>query len=131
MPSRPTSAVRALERGLAALFLGAGAVKLLGASAMVALFARIGVGQWFRYLVGVCEMVGALLLLSASTAGLGALLLVGIMVGAIATTVLVLGNVPLAPAAVLAALGVVGRARWPVLLAWWRSRWAARSAAQR
>lgn len=131
MLSRPSSAVRALEGALAALFVGAGGAKLLGIPAMVVLFARVGMGQWLRYVVGACELTGALLLLSASTAGLGALLLAGIMVGAIATMVFVLDRAPIAPTLVLAALGAVGRVRWPVLLAWWRSRWSARSAAQR
>ena len=37
-------------RSLAALaFLGAGGAKLAGAPPMVAMFARLGLGQWFRY----------------------------------------------------------------------------------
>jgi putative oxidoreductase len=53
----------ALQVGLAAMFLLAGGSKLAGASAMVALFDEIGVGQWFRYVTGLIEVVSAVALL--------------------------------------------------------------------
>lgn len=85
----PATVVRLL---VAALFVGAGALKLVGTASMVALFAAVGVGQWFRYAVGVAELAGAVLLVVPPLAELGAMLLSGIMVGAI-TTQLIL-NVP-------------------------------------
>jgi putative oxidoreductase len=39
--------------GLVALvFIGAGGAKLAGAAVMVDLFAKVGLGQWFRYFTG-------------------------------------------------------------------------------
>jgi putative oxidoreductase len=53
-----------LLRGLVALaFLAAGGSKLIAAPAMVAMFAAIGVGQWFRLLTGTLEVAGAIGLL--------------------------------------------------------------------
>jgi len=48
---------------LAIVFTFAGGIKLIGAPAMVLEFARIGIGQWFRYLTGILEVSGALGLL--------------------------------------------------------------------
>jgi putative oxidoreductase len=53
---------------LAALFfLGAGIAKLTGNEEMVAEFTRMGLGQWFRYLAGILDVTGALLLLQQRT----------------------------------------------------------------
>jgi putative oxidoreductase len=41
-------------------FLAAGGSKLAGAPAMVAMFAKIGFGQWFRILTGLLEVAGPL-----------------------------------------------------------------------
>lgn len=54
-----TYAIKAL---LALAFLGAGAAKLAGAEQMVAIYETIGVGQWFRYLTGLIEVVCAVML---------------------------------------------------------------------
>ena len=48
---------------LAMLFVMAGGAKLYGVPAMVETFERVGLGQWFRYLTGALELVGAALLL--------------------------------------------------------------------
>ncbi|MGC2656793.1 MAG: DoxX family protein [Bryobacteraceae bacterium] len=45
---------------LAVVFLPAGGVKLIGARPMVQEFSQIGVGQWFRYLTGILEVLGAI-----------------------------------------------------------------------
>jgi len=52
-----------LQAAAAAMFLMAGFSKLGGEPQTVALFEMIGVGQWFRYLTGVLEIGGAVLLL--------------------------------------------------------------------
>ena len=88
---------------LALAFGAAGVFKLLGAQPMVEIFEHIGVGQWFRYVTGGVEIVGALLLLVPSTGLLGALLLGATMVCAVATHLLVIGGSPV-PAVVLGAL---------------------------
>jgi hypothetical protein len=57
--ARPLSrGMRVLELLLAALFVGSGAAKLLAVPSMVSLFAEIGVGQWFRLVIGVVELAG-------------------------------------------------------------------------
>jgi len=108
MPSlRPLVTVRNLERGLGLFFLGAGVIKLVGLPVMVQLFEDMGMGQWLRYVVGASEMAGGALLLVPASAGLGALLLSGVMLGAFWGNVVVLHSPPLAPAAVLALLLIV------------------------
>ena len=75
------------------IFLGAGASKLLGAEMMVqefGQFAPYGLGQWFRYLTGGLEIVGAVLLVRPRTVTLGASLLACISVGAVIAQLVVL-----------------------------------------
>jgi putative oxidoreductase len=61
---KSTTVLSWLLRGLVALaFLAAGGSKLVAAPAMVAMFAAIGVGQWFRLLTGTLEVAGAIGLL--------------------------------------------------------------------
>jgi len=67
---------------LAAMFLMAGAKKLLGAPAMAALFDQIGLGSWFQYFTGGVEVAAAVLLLVPPTGFLGGLLIVATMAGA-------------------------------------------------
>jgi uncharacterized membrane protein YphA (DoxX/SURF4 family) len=43
---------------LAIMFAMAGLAKVFGESAMVEMFAEIGLGQWFRYVVGSLEISG-------------------------------------------------------------------------
>ena len=80
-----------LQIGAAGMFLMVGFLKLSGAPQLVGLFEAIGLGQWFRYLTGTLEVVGAILLLIPRTSGLGALLLVGVMAGAVMTHVFIVG----------------------------------------
>ena len=88
---------------LALAFGAAGAAKLAGAQQMVQVFDAIGFGQWFRYLTGLVEVGGAVLLLVPATGFLGGLLLLATMVCAVATHLLLIGGNP-APALVLALL---------------------------
>lgn len=67
---------------LAAFFLQAAVGKLAGAERHILLFDQIGLGQWFRYVTAVAEIVAAVLLLVPSTSALGALGFLGISVGA-------------------------------------------------
>jgi putative oxidoreductase len=100
-----------LQVGLATLFLFAGGSKLAGAPAMVALFEAIGIGQWFRYLTGLIEVMSAVTLLMAALAPYGALLLASTMVGAIATHLFIVGGSPALPGVLLLGLLVVLWAR--------------------
>jgi putative oxidoreductase len=98
---RSTVGVLWLLRGLVAFaFLAAGGAKLATAPAMVAMFATIGVGQWFRILTGLLDVAGAIGLFIPSVAAYAALLLATIMIGAIIAHTTVLGGSP-EPAIVL------------------------------
>lgn len=106
-PPRWKSAGLWVVRGLLALvFLAAGGVKLYGLPMMVQEFEHIGLGQWFRYFTGGLEVLGALLILTPSLAGVGALLLICIMIGATVTHLFVIGGSAV-PALVLLALSAV------------------------
>jgi len=107
-PNTPTArrgrvAIAALwvtQIALAAMFLFAGGSKLVGAPAMVDLFAAIGLGQWFRYFTGAIEISAAVALLIPSAALFGAMLLIPTMVGAAAANVF-LGQSPAPPLVLL------------------------------
>jgi hypothetical protein len=88
---------------LALAFGAAGAAKLAGLPQMVQVFDAIGAGQWFRYLTGLVEVGGAVLLLVPATGFLGGLLLAATMACAVATHLVLIGGNP-APAVVLALL---------------------------
>ena len=92
-PSAARIALWVLQVLLGVFFVVAsGAPKLVGESTAVAMFTQIGLGQWFRYLVGVLEVAGGIGLLVPRTAGAAALGLVGVMVGATITNLTVLDN---------------------------------------
>lgn len=90
---------------LALAFGAAGAAKLAGVPQMVQVFDAIGAGQWFRYLTGAVEIVGAVLVLLPAAGFFGALLLAATMVGAVATHLVLIGGSPV-PAVVLGLLSV-------------------------
>jgi putative oxidoreductase len=98
-----------LQIGAAGMFLMVGFLKLSGDAQMVGLFDAVGLGQWFRYVTGSLEVMGAVLLLVPRLSGLGALLLVGVMLGAVPTHLFVVGGSPL-PAIIL--LIVTGVTAW-------------------
>ena len=81
-----------LQIAAAGMFLMVGFLKLSGNAQLVGLFEAIGLGQWFRYLTGALEVAGAFLLMIPRTSGLGALLLAGVMVGAVMTHLFVVGG---------------------------------------
>ena len=106
-PPRWKSAGLWVVRGLLALaFAGAGGAKLYGVPMLVEEFQHIGIGQWFRYLTGTLELLGAILILAPSLAAFGALLLICIMIGATITHLFVIGGSPI-PALVLMALSAI------------------------
>ncbi len=107
---------------LAAMFFMSGGSKVGGAAQMIGLFETIGIGQWFRYLTGILEVLAAVLLLVPRAAGLGAALLVPVMAGAVVTHVLVLHNSPAVPAVLLLLAGFVAWGRRDHLVALLRGR---------
>jgi len=105
-----TIALWVTQIALAAMFLFAGGSKLVGAPAMVNLFAAIGLGQWFRYVTGAIEISAAVALLIPSAAPFGAILLVPTMFGA-ATANLFLGQSPVVPLVLLLVAAAVSWTR--------------------
>jgi putative oxidoreductase len=105
---------------LAVFFLIAAAgPKLVGEAYAMEMFTQIGAGQWLRYLVGVLELAGAIGLLLPRLSALAALGLVGVMVGAAFTQVVVLSapvmaTTPVVLAVVLAAVAWGRQAQLPV-----------------
>jgi len=102
--SQPSKALNVtlwvLQALAAAAFLMAGGTKLAGAETHVAMFEKIGLGQWLRYFTGSVEVICAVLLLLPKTAGIGAALLAATMAGAVATHLFIIGG-SAAPALVL------------------------------
>lgn len=124
MPTTPdtTTPAAARSRGLnvalwvvqvllAINFAFSGISKLAGAQAMVDLFTDVGIGQWFRYVVGILEVAGAIGLLIPRLAGLAAIGLGLVMIGAIATHLFIIGGNPLSPIVLLLIAAVVAWGR--------------------
>lgn len=103
-PTRiPNAVVWTLQALAAVLFLIAGTSKLAGVPVQVQLFGVIGIGQWFRYVTGTIEVVGAVLLFVPSLALFAALALAATMVGAIITHAFYVGGNPAMAILLLAA----------------------------
>lgn len=93
------------------MFLMAAVPKLKGDPMMVSVFQAIGIGQWFRYLTGGLEAVGALLMLVPALSGLGASLLVVVMIGAVAAHLFILGGSPLMAVILLVVTAIIAWGR--------------------
>jgi putative oxidoreductase len=91
---------------LAIAFISAGGAKLFGVPMLVESFHTLGLGQWFRYLTGALEVIGAILILMPAWSALGAIFFCCIMVGATLAHLTVLPGSAL-PAIVLFILAAV------------------------
>ena len=81
-----------VARILAALILGQTLFfKFTGAEESIALFTKLGAEPWGRIGSGVVELIACILLLINSTAKWGGILSAGVMAGAIASHLLVIG----------------------------------------
>ena len=98
---------------LALQYAGGGWLKLSGAPVMVDMFAAIGAGQWFRVVVGALEIAGAVGLVIPRLAGLAALGLSGLLVGAIATNLFILHADPWVALVLLLMSCLIAWGRWP------------------
>jgi uncharacterized membrane protein YphA (DoxX/SURF4 family) len=87
-------------------FFAAGGAKLAGVPAMVELFEKVRVGQWFRIVTGALEVGGGILLLIPRLTFYGAALLLLVMVGAVTAHLTILGGNP-TPALILLVLSAV------------------------
>jgi len=94
-------------------FIAAGGSKLAGAPAMVEIFDKVGVGQWFRYFTGLLELTAGFGLLIPRYAFYAAVALAVVMIGAIIAQLTVLAGSPAAPVALLVFIGVIGSLRKP------------------
>lgn len=102
--TRPlTIALWVVQIVCAAAFLAAAAAKLTGQPMMVDVFARLGLGQGFRYVTAIVEVIGGIGLLVPRFAGRAALLLAVTMAFALLAHLTVLGGNP-GPAIVLLVL---------------------------
>jgi uncharacterized membrane protein len=90
---RLDAAVWMLRIALALTFVVIGFVKIPGSMhpMWVRLFDRIGFGQWFRYVTGLVEIVGGMLMLVPSATVISVLLLASAMVGALLVHAFVIG----------------------------------------
>lgn len=93
----------------------AGLAKLFGDAAMLELFDDIGAGQWLRYLVGICEVAGAIGLLVPRVRALAATGLVLLLLGATITNLFVIDASPLLSGVLAVAAAVVLVLRRPEL----------------
>lgn len=96
----------ALQAVAAVAMIGAGATTLAGAPQPVAMFEQIGLGDWFRYLTGVLQLVGGVGLLIPALCGLAAAGLVAMWLIAVAMHLLIIGGNP-APAVMFLVLSAV------------------------
>lgn len=92
---------------VAAAFLFAGGAKFFSVPQMVAAFEKIGIGQWFRYFTGTLEVAGAIALLIPRYVFYGAILLAIVMVGAIVSEFVWLGESPVPAIALLILSGII------------------------
>ncbi|MCO5994182.1 DoxX family protein [Actinoallomurus rhizosphaericola] len=96
------------------LLIASAAPKFAGQRDAVETFAKIGWGQWFRYVTGAVEAAGGIGLLIPRLAAWAGLGLIGLMIGAIITQVFVL--VPafaVLPAVFGVLFAVIARVRMP------------------
>ena len=105
----------------AVLFFLAGFAKLSGDEQMVQKFAAIGIGQWLRYVTGLINVASAILLLIPVLSGIGALLVVPIMIGAIVTHIVIIGGSPALPIGLLIIASIVAWGRRETTNAFLRS----------
>jgi len=99
-----------LRSAVAVAFILIGKGKFEAHSQWIAIFDRIGFGQWFRYFTGVVQVTGAVLVLVPRAFALGILMLSCTMLGAMAAWIFFLG-VPFAavvPGAILGGLLLIG-----------------------
>jgi putative oxidoreductase len=99
-----------LRLAVAGVFLSVGASKFDADSYWVKLFNQIGWGDWFRYLTGIVQVTGAVLVVVPRTFPIGIGILACTMLGAAAVWIVKFGapENAIIPAAILVALVAIG-----------------------
>jgi len=99
-----------LRLAVAGVFLSVGAGKFDADSHWVKLFNQIGLGDWFRYLTGILQVTGAVLVVVPRTFPIGIGILACTMLGAAAVWIVKFGapENAIIPAAILVALVLIG-----------------------
>lgn len=92
-------------------FLFAALAKFAGDPQVTATFDAIGLGDWFRYLIAVLEVAGAVALLVPRLAGLAGLAFVALTVGAVLTQLVAVGSGALMPVPYLVLAAVIAWGR--------------------
>lgn len=100
-----------LQVAMAGWFLTTGVGKLAGDPLSTATFAAIGAGDWLRHVGGVLEIAGGIGLLVPFLCGLAATAFVLLLVGAVGTQALVVGDGVLVPMVALVPIFVVAWGR--------------------
>ena len=95
-----------LQAVVAAVFFAAGGTKLAAVPFEVQAFAQIGLGQWFRIVTGVIQIVGAFALVYPRLASIGGLWLGFTMFCAVAVCIAILHISPV-PAIILMLLNAL------------------------
>ncbi|MDQ8202209.1 DoxX family protein [Pelagicoccus sp. SDUM812003] len=97
--------------------------KFAGAEESVYIFSTLGVEPWGRWLAGISELVAAGLLMHPRLSWLGAMVGVGVMLGAIASHLLVLGIEVQDDGGLLFSLALVATVACGMCIALRRSQW--------
>jgi putative oxidoreductase len=100
-----------LQAFVALTFAAAGSGKLLGSADMIALFDAVGIGQWFRYVTGLLEVLGAVLLVVPGMTAFGAVLLACVMAGAVVAHLTVLHTAATVPLVLFALTALIAWGR--------------------
>jgi putative oxidoreductase len=100
-----------LQALVALAFVAAGSGKLLGSADMIALFEAVGIGQWFRYVTGLLEVVGGVLLVIPDKTAFGAVLLACVMAGAVVAHLTVLHTAATVPLVLFALTALIAWGR--------------------
>jgi putative oxidoreductase len=100
-----------LQALVALTFVAAGSGKLLGSADMIALFDAVGIGQWFRYVTALLEVVGGVLLVVPGKTAFGAVLLACVMAGAVVAHLTVLHTAATVPLVLFALTALIAWGR--------------------
>jgi uncharacterized membrane protein YphA (DoxX/SURF4 family) len=105
----------------AVLFAVSGFFKISGEAQSVTGFAQIGAGDWFRYLIGALEIVGAIALVIPLLSGIAGLVFSCLMLAAVITQFVMFdGDMIVFPGALLVVSLIIAWGRRPYNVQLWK-----------